>query len=304
MAGKTELFGRKQPGGMFAVVNNGLTTGNIFWVHSGTGTDGAGYGRNPDAPFATLDYAVGLCTANKGDRIYLMPGHAESIVGASSCVLDVAGVQVIGLGSGALRPKFTFSTAAAATISVTAANVLLQNLQFYSDYTGGITAGITLGASADGFRLLGCRFEEGASTKEFLIAISIAAACHDVGIDGLDFYGAAGGDDSQCVFFAGASNFSYLRSFRIFGDFSGAPIDALAAASTQIEIGPGVITNVDAAAGLSASVHASTTGMMHDLRILQAKDTVGPAGAAMAYSEVYVSNAAGAQGILKPSADS
>jgi hypothetical protein len=69
-------------------------------------------------------------------------------------------------------------------------------------------------------------------------------------------------------------------------------------------IGPGVIVNDDTAAGLSVSVNASTTGMMRHLDILQAKDTVGPAGAAMAFTQVLVSNAAGAQGILKPAADS
>jgi hypothetical protein len=47
---RTELFARKQAGGMFSVVNQSLTTGNIFFVNSVTGTDAAGYGQNPDAP--------------------------------------------------------------------------------------------------------------------------------------------------------------------------------------------------------------------------------------------------------------
>lgn len=302
--GKTELFVRKQPGGLFSVVDESLTTGSIFWVHSGTGTDAAGYGSNPDSPLATIDYAVGLCTASKGDRIYVMPGHAEAITAATSCVVDVIGVQIIGLGSGSLQPTLSFTTAAAATVSVTAANVLIQNIRFYSNFTDGIAAGVTLGAAADGFRMKNCRFEEAANTKEFLIAVSVAAACHDVVIDGFEFFGVTGGSDTQCIKFAGASNFSKVKNFAIYGDFSGAAIDALTAASTYMEIGPGVIVNDDTAAGLSVSVHASTTGMMHDLRILQAKDTAGPAGAAMAYCEVYASNAAGAQGILKPAADS
>jgi hypothetical protein len=80
---RTELFVRKQSGGMFSVVNQALTTGNIFFVNSANGTNSASYGQNPDAPTATLAYAIGLCTANQGDRIYVMPGHTEAIAGCN-----------------------------------------------------------------------------------------------------------------------------------------------------------------------------------------------------------------------------
>lgn len=79
MTNKTPLFSRHQPGGVFTIVNETLTTGSIFFVHSGTGVNALGGGRNPDAPLATLDYAIGLCTANKGDMIFVMPGHAETL---------------------------------------------------------------------------------------------------------------------------------------------------------------------------------------------------------------------------------
>lgn len=296
------LFSRK-PGGPVVMLDGGATTGNVFFVDSAIGSNSTSYGNSPDLPVATIDYAIGLCTANKGDRIYVMPSHAETISGATSLVMDVAGVEIIGLGNGASRPKLTFS-AAASTISITAASCRLENIQLYSDYTNGVTVGITVGATADGLRLKNIRMEEAANTKEFLIGLSVAAACHDVEIDGFEFFGVTGGTDSQCIKFVGASNFSKVTNFKIYGDFSGAPVDALTAASTYMTIGNGVIINDDTTAGLSVSVHASTTGMMHDLRIYQAKDTVGPAGAAMAYAEVYVTNAAGSQGILKPAADS
>jgi hypothetical protein len=279
-----------------------MTTGKPIFVHSTTGV--AGNEGTPDMPIDSINNALDKCTASKADRIYLMPGHAETISAATSCVIDVAGVQIIGLGTGSLTPTLTFTTAATATVSVTAANVLIQNVRFYSDFTNGISVGVTVGASADGFRMRNVRFEEGAATKEFLIAVSVAAACHDVVIDGFDFLGVTGGSDTQCIIFAGASNFSKVKNFCIMGDFSGAAIDALTAASTFMEIGPGVIQNDDTTAGLSVSVKSDTTGFVHDLRIMQKKDTVGPAGSAMSYSEVYVSNALNAQGIMKPAADS
>lgn len=131
-ASKTELFVRTQPGGVFTVTNEGLTTGNIWWVDSGssTGSDAAGYGQNPDAPTLTIDYAVGLATASNGDRIYAMPGHVESVIAGGTLTLDKAGIEVIFLGEGANRARISFSTAVGADVEVDAANVTLRNPLF------------------------------------------------------------------------------------------------------------------------------------------------------------------------------
>jgi hypothetical protein len=246
---------------------------------------------------------VGLCTANQGDIIYVMPGHAEAITAATSFVCDIAGIKIKGLGHGSNTPTLTFTTAAAATISVTAPSVTFENIRMVSAFTDGITTGITVGALADGFELKKVRMEESLSTQEFLVGVSVAAACHDVTIDGFDFFGVDGGTDSSAIYFVGASNYSTIRNFRIYGDFSGAAIDALTAKSLYMTIEKGLIVNVDTAAGLSVSVKSDTTGFMSDLRIAQILDTIGPAGAAMAYSEVYVTNALGVQGIYKPAVD-
>ncbi|MFA4973650.1 MAG: hypothetical protein WC683_13650 [bacterium] len=291
---KTALFSRKQRGGVFAIEDQSRSTGDRVYVHSGTGSDAAGYGYTPDKPVATIDYAVGLCTASQNDIIYVMPGHAESISGATSLVVDVIGVSIIGLGSGALRPKLTF-TAADGTVSVTAANVRIENIQFYSNFAEIVTA-LTVGADADGFRLINTRWEEAAANKEFLIGVSIAAACHDVGIDGFDWYGVITGSETSAIVFAGASNYSYVRNFRIFGDFSGAAIDALTAASLFMDFGPGVLINVDTTAGLLISVKSDTTGFMHDINAMSGKNDVTVVGAAMNYCTIKVTNAAGAQG--------
>lgn len=141
---KTELFVRKQSGGMFTVVNETVTTGTIFFVNSGTGTDAVGYGKNPDAPFATIDYAIGQCTASKGDVIFVMPFHAESI--ATSITVDVIGVSIIGLQQGMTRPILT-TTAATDCITVTAANVTIKNLEFAAPGIDAVTADINIAAA-------------------------------------------------------------------------------------------------------------------------------------------------------------
>lgn len=107
--------------------------GQVFWLGNSTvlapdavgGSDGnAGtYQR----PFGTLDYAIGQCLASRGDIIMVKPGHAETVSTATALAFDVAGVAIVGLGVGSLRPKLTLDTAADTTIGVTAANMSLQN---------------------------------------------------------------------------------------------------------------------------------------------------------------------------------
>jgi hypothetical protein len=102
-----------------------VTTGFYFFVSSGVGSNDNNGGRS--TPFATIDYAIGKCTANKGDVIVVMPGHTETIAAAGGITADVAGVTIIGLGFGSLRPTITWS-AVASTFAISAANVTLSNI--------------------------------------------------------------------------------------------------------------------------------------------------------------------------------
>ncbi len=49
----------------------GPTTGNVFFVDSGSGTraDDTSHGRDSTKPFSTVDFAIGQCTASNGDII-------------------------------------------------------------------------------------------------------------------------------------------------------------------------------------------------------------------------------------------
>jgi len=184
---KTELFVRQQKGGMFAVINEKVTTGSIFFVDSNTGTDGAGYGRNPSAPVATIDYAIGLCTASKGDVIIVMPGHSETLTTAITC--DVAGVSIIGQGKGSLRPQLTVNANIDA-ITITAANVRIENILF-NEGTNAHTARINIAAAFA--EIVGCHFDCGANDLE---SITIAAAGTDALIKGNVWRITANGPDA------------------------------------------------------------------------------------------------------------
>ncbi len=297
---KSELFVRKQPGGVFTVAREDLSTGAIFFVHSGTGTDAAGYGNNPDAPLATIDYAIGLCTASKYDTIYVMPGHAETIAGATGCVLDVAGVRVIGIGAGTLKPVLTFS-ATASIVSITAANCTLQNLRIVSDIDNCVTA-ISLGASADGCKISDVELVDGASNKEFLIGIAVAAACSDVTIDGLRFSGLGGGA-TAAISLAGAADRFMLRNSYVSGTFSTALLNASGAASVNIGIHDNFLLNRDTSAGLVYKGHASNSGFVCRNFVLGTKnntETINTVGN-VHYAQNYGTDTVGTSGILTPS---
>lgn len=99
------------------------------------------FGFDPDGVnrfFATIDAAIGACTANAGDTIFVLPGHTEAVT-ATSIALDVAGVSIIGLGSGAMKPTLTFGATDSA-INVTAANGKFQNLRLTAGIGDVVTA--------------------------------------------------------------------------------------------------------------------------------------------------------------------
>ncbi len=167
--GRTALFSRHQPGGVFTVSDIVDHPGDIFFVDSGAAAaaDSAGAGRSPDAPFATIDYAIGQCAANNGDVIYVMPGHAETVSTASGIDCDVAGVTIIGLGRGEARPIITLS-AVASTVEIAAASVTLRNLLF--KVTDDCT--IVLDINATDALIDACEIRHG-TAKEFVTGIDI-----------------------------------------------------------------------------------------------------------------------------------
>lgn len=105
------------------------TTGNIFFVDSNAAS--GGNGLTPEGAVTTLDAAINLCTANNGDIIYVMEGHAETISTATGVAQDVAGISIIGLGQGADRPLFSFS-ATDSLWAISAASSLVKNIRVKS----------------------------------------------------------------------------------------------------------------------------------------------------------------------------
>ena len=160
--------------------------GQVFWVSNSTvqltnqraGSDGNDGSFN--APFATLDYAIGRCTANRGDVIFIKPGHAESIASGTQLNFDVAGVAIIGLGFGTKRPTFTFTTANTATIPVSADNMSIQNCVFVGNFLS-IAAAFTV-AAASNFLLENNSFTDTSAILGFLSAVKTTVSTNSDGL--------------------------------------------------------------------------------------------------------------------------
>lgn len=157
-----------------------ITPGKIFYVSSVVGSNN-NTGLETGEPKATLAGAISAATANNNDIIFLLPGHAETLTTATALPLNKAGITIVGLGSGSLRPTFTFG-AAAATIPVSAANVYIQNVLFKANFAD-VASAFTLTAAPE-FQIDSCEFRDTSSILNFLTIVTTTVS---VNADGLMF---------------------------------------------------------------------------------------------------------------------
>ena len=205
--------------------------GNIFWVDSGSGsnTNDGTHVR----PYATLDYAVGKCTANNGDLILVKAGHTATVTAAGGLDLDVAGITIIGLGNGSDRPTVNFTTAVTADMDVDADNITISNFLF----TGGIDA-LTgpIDVNAADFTMMDCETKDvtGQAT-DFIVTDANASRLM---IDGWTHRGAAAAGGASALQIVGGDG-ATVRNFFIDGNFDTAAIENVTTAATNLTINGG-----------------------------------------------------------------
>ena len=149
-----------------------LSKGTVFHVDSGHGqANDSNSGKKPGQPLATLDAAVGKCSANNGDVILVSEGHSETYTAAGDLSLDVAGITIIGLGIGDARPTFLLDAATTVDIDVTAADIKIVNCRFGFGHAD-VVEGFDL--SADGFTLEDVEFYDNAASENVVDFIKTA----------------------------------------------------------------------------------------------------------------------------------
>lgn len=117
-----------QPGQVFFVGNSAILNPN-----QRAGSNG-NRGTFLD-PFSTLSYAINTaCQAGRGDIVFVLPGHYETIADATTLAIQNGNVAVIGLGAGPTRPTLVFTTATTANIPVSGAGCSFQNILFMANF--------------------------------------------------------------------------------------------------------------------------------------------------------------------------
>jgi len=166
--------------------------GKVWWVNGSSvvtkngigGVDGGSTGTRAgtgsyNRPFATIDYAIGKVTAGRGDIIAVMPGYSQVIAAAAGIAIDVAGIAIVGLGVGSLRPQITF-TETDSTVAFSAANTAFIGFDLISNKSDVVTL-VTVAAAALGTSFESCNFLETTPGNDlnYKAAVTLTTLAHD-----------------------------------------------------------------------------------------------------------------------------
>lgn len=248
------------------------TLGKVFFVGDSSTVDLSRvmqlFGVDPDGEVRYFDdleaaLASGDVVANRGDVILLAPGHTETVTAAGGITLDIAGVSVIGLGRGSLRPTINFTTAVGASFLITAANTSVENVLF----TGGIDAltnPIHIQAADCLLKDIETRDVTGQAT-DFIVT---TAAADRLKIDGWKHVGAVAAGAATALSIVGGDNIE-VDNFDIDGNFSVAGIENVTTAATNLKIGVNSrrmnLIRTRNAADVTITLVATTTGYVDNV---------------------------------------
>lgn len=278
--------------------------GKAFWVgNSATLQVGERAASNGNKgtflePLASIDAAVGMCAANRGDIIFVRPNHTETVTAAAGLDLDVAGIAIIGLGSGANRPTVNFTTATTADMDIDAANITVVNLLF----TGGVDAlAGPIDVNAADFKLIDCEWRD--VTGQATDVIIADANADRLLVDGYFHNGAAAAGANSAIALTGMDN-PVIRNFKIVGNFAVSAIDIRTTAAVDVDIHSGYIWTKNAAdICINDTVTGSTGKIGPDLQFMltdnAANITTSVTGATFhMFDPVYVCNLVNEKGML------
>jgi len=254
--------------------------GNVYWVDSGAGVAG-----NPGTfqkPVSTIAAALDLCSASNGDIIMVKPGHAESITSAGGLTLDVAGVAIIGLGTGRNRPTLTVSTATSASLLVSAANVCLAN--FVIDLTGIDALDNGIQVQAADFALVGSEVITASASAQAVLGLLTTAAANRMLLQNNTFVGTTDAGTTAAVRIVGGSGIIIIGN-TFFGAYTAGvgAIQGLTTDTTNLSVNGNLINNQTGSSTKAMVFTATSTGMIANNRMQILSGTAPITGAAMSW---------------------
>ena len=315
-AGFVSIHGKRlglTPNGLVAdgqlVTNPFIGRNKFIYLDSAIGGSSGG---SPFDAVATL--AAALALAVSGDIIVALPGHAENIANSTAVTLSVAGVSVVGVGNGRLRPTFTFTAANTATVNVAADKCGFYNCRFAANFLS-IAAPFTL-AAAKSFRLDTCSFMDTSSVLDFLNIVKSTGIANTVdGLAAEDCSWNGLGTTSVNSFILSANDIDGVSWLR-----NKIKLARTADASILATITAGVITNADVGDNRCYSAQTATTaGSLINVggttstgfvyrnyvqTLTTSSDKLFTTSVGLAAFENRVSGAVGATGFVIPAVDS
>jgi len=296
---RSALFARQQPGGFWNTAMIEWQPNNIWFVGSAEtlASDAAGNGRNPDRPFATLDYAVSHPLVDDGDTIYVLPMHTENLAADSTVDVDVSNLHICGLGWGGNRPTFT-ATAIAGDFKLAASCGILENILFLSgiDATTGL-----LEVSASDWLIYNCEFRDSVDQATDMVMILDGSDRTHIKDCTFTMAAAAGANSAISI---GSSDDVEIEGCLIYGNFAVGAIDFRTAASARCNIHDCKIWTENAAdIAIVDTITTSTGWIGPNLQIMlqdnAANITEACTGATFHYVDpIYICNLAGEKAML------
>lgn len=239
------------------------TTGQYIFVSSTTGSNG-NVGRTNGLPLATIAQAVLTANAGKGDVIVVMPGHTETITAAAGIAINKSGIYIVGVGTGATRPTITFGTATTATMTITAADVTIDNLLFTQSFDA-IVSPIVI--SASGVTIKNCYFMTGNASFQATQMILTTAAANNLAILSNRFEGTIDAGTTAAITLVGGDNVNIVGNDFIGGYTLGVGgIQNITTATTNLVIRNNTIVNLTASATKAITLLSGATGIISDNR--------------------------------------
>lgn len=237
--------------------------GNVLFVQSSHGLASNGNsGEDRDRPLATIQRAIDLARANNGDMIIVGPGHVETVSAAAGLVINKAGVSLIGVGNGSLRPTVNFNTVTTADMDIDAANVFITNFLF----TGGIDAlAAPLDINAPDCTLWNIETRD--VTGQMTIPILTDATCDRFRLYYWRHYGDTAAGTTAAIRLVGGNNIE-IEYFYIDGNFGTAAIHGSTTPNLNISIGgrsTGNLIRTRNAADILVSLPATSTGVIDNI---------------------------------------
>lgn len=211
---------------------------------------------------ATLDAAVGFCTANAGDVIFVMPGHTETISSAGLIDLDVAGISVIGLGNGRDKPTINFTTTANADMDIDAVNITVENIFFDMTGVDAVVAGIDVNSSD--FTLRNCEILMADSDGQTVVGLLTDSGIDRLTVENCTFMGDSSVGGVAAIRVIGGDQ-HLIKDSTFYGDYdtTGCAIENLTTATTNYTVTNNNIWNKHTGSIVCINAVSTSTGSIN-----------------------------------------